>query len=90
VTNNNTIIIPHPSYSLDLAPWDLALFPKLKIELKGRHFETVPESKGNRKQYLTALRKMTSTVLFMRAINNGIAVYIPTETILMEMAAEIE
>jgi hypothetical protein len=41
VANNNMVIIHHPPYSLDLAPCDLALFPKLKMKLKGRHFETV-------------------------------------------------
>jgi hypothetical protein len=35
VTNNSMVIIPHPPYSLDLAPCDFALFPKLKMELKG-------------------------------------------------------
>jgi histone-lysine N-methyltransferase SETMAR len=35
VTNNNMAIVPHPPYSLDLAPCDFALFPKLKMKLKG-------------------------------------------------------
>jgi hypothetical protein len=35
------IIVPHPHYSLYLAPCDFALFPKLKMKLKGRRFETV-------------------------------------------------
>jgi histone-lysine N-methyltransferase SETMAR len=35
------VIIPHPPYSLDLAPCDFALFPKFKIKLKGQRFETV-------------------------------------------------
>jgi hypothetical protein len=36
VTNNNNMVItPHPPYSLDLAPCDFALFPKLKMKLKG-------------------------------------------------------
>jgi hypothetical protein len=43
VTNNNTVIIPHPPYLLDLAPCDFALFPKLKTKLKGRRFETVSD-----------------------------------------------
>jgi hypothetical protein len=34
VTNNNMVIVPQPPYSLDLAPCDFALFPKLKIKLK--------------------------------------------------------
>jgi hypothetical protein len=40
VTNNNTVIIPHPLYSPNLAPCDFNLFPSWKIKLKGR-FETV-------------------------------------------------
>jgi hypothetical protein len=32
---NNMVILPHPPYSLDLAPCDFALFPKLKMKLKG-------------------------------------------------------
>jgi hypothetical protein len=43
VTNNNMVIIHHPSYSPDLAPCNFALFPKLKTKLKGRHFETVSD-----------------------------------------------
>jgi hypothetical protein len=37
------VIVPHPPYSLDLAPSDSALFPKLKMKLKGRPFETVSD-----------------------------------------------
>jgi hypothetical protein len=43
VTNNNMVIIPHPPYSSGLAPCDFTLFPKLKMKLKGRHFETVSD-----------------------------------------------
>jgi hypothetical protein len=35
------VIVPHPPYSPDLAPCDFALFPKLKMKLKERHFETL-------------------------------------------------
>jgi hypothetical protein len=38
---NNMVIVPRPSYSLDIVLCDFALFPKLKIKLKGRRFETV-------------------------------------------------
>jgi hypothetical protein len=34
VTNNNMVIVPHPPYSPYLAR-DFALFPKLKMKLKG-------------------------------------------------------
>jgi hypothetical protein len=39
--SNNMVIIPHSSYSPDLALCDFALFPKLKMKLKERRFETV-------------------------------------------------
>jgi hypothetical protein len=41
VTNDNTVIIPHPPYSPGSAPCDFALFSKFKMKLKGRRFETV-------------------------------------------------
>jgi hypothetical protein len=36
------VIVPHPPYSLDLASVILS-FPKLKMKLKGRRFETVSD-----------------------------------------------
>jgi hypothetical protein len=35
--------IPHPPYSPDLAPYDFFLFPKIKLKLKGRQFDTTEE-----------------------------------------------
>jgi histone-lysine N-methyltransferase SETMAR len=35
VSSNNMVIVPHLPYSPDLAPCDFALFPKLKMKLKG-------------------------------------------------------
>jgi transposase len=43
LTNNNMVIVPHPPHSPHLAPFDFALFPKLKMKLKGQHFETVSD-----------------------------------------------
>jgi hypothetical protein len=37
------VILPHPSYLLDFAPCDFALFPKLKMKLKEQCFETVSD-----------------------------------------------
>jgi transposase len=90
VTNNNVVIVPHPPYLPDLSPSDFALFPKLQTKLTGQHFETVSDIQGNCKRYSIALRKMTSMMLLKRGKNNGIAVYIPKETILKDMAAQIE
>jgi hypothetical protein len=39
VTKNNMIIVPHPASSLDLAPGDFTLFPKLKMKLKERRLK---------------------------------------------------
>jgi hypothetical protein len=35
--------IPHPRYSPDVAPCDFFLFPKMKLKLKGRRFDTTEE-----------------------------------------------
>jgi hypothetical protein len=34
-------VIPHPAYSPYLAPCDFFLFPKMKLKLKGRQFDTI-------------------------------------------------
>jgi len=34
---------PHPPHSPDLAPCDFCLFPKLKLRMKGRKFDTIEE-----------------------------------------------
>jgi hypothetical protein len=46
--------------------------------------------KGNHKWYSTELRQMTSTVLLKHGKNDGIAGYVPKETILEEMEVKIE
>ena len=38
VEQNGYKLIPHPTYSLDLAPSDYFLFPNLKKDIRGRHF----------------------------------------------------
>jgi transposase len=86
VTNNN---MAYPPYSPDLAPYDFALFPKLKMKLKGGCFETVSDIQRESQAGLDS-RKMTSMMLSKRGKNDGIAIYIPKETILKEMAAKNE
>ncbi|UYV80288.1 hypothetical protein LAZ67_18002305 [Cordylochernes scorpioides] len=41
LARSNTPVILHPPYSPDLAPCDFFLFPRLKREMKGKHWETV-------------------------------------------------
>jgi hypothetical protein len=36
-------VIPHPPYSPDLATYDFFLFPKMKLKLNGRRFDTIEE-----------------------------------------------
>ena len=37
--------VPHPPYSLHLAPWNFWLFPKLKEKLRGCRYERTEEMK---------------------------------------------
>jgi hypothetical protein len=62
--------IPHPPYSLDLAPCDFFLFPKMKFKLEGRRFDTTEEIQAKsqsawhsyRKGLPGSVRKMEETV----------------------------
>jgi histone-lysine N-methyltransferase SETMAR len=57
VTNNNMVIVPHPPYSPDLVPCDFALFPKLKMKLKGRRFETVSDNQRESQAVLESMKE---------------------------------
>jgi hypothetical protein len=50
-------VIPHPPYSLDLAPCDLFLFPKMKLKLKGRRFDTIEKIQAESQRVLDTDRK---------------------------------
>jgi hypothetical protein len=43
LANHNMLWLLHLPYSPDLAPADSFLFPKMKMQLKGRRFHTVAE-----------------------------------------------
>jgi len=43
LAHNSIITLLHPPYSPDLAPYDFFLFPKMKLQLKDRHFDRVEE-----------------------------------------------
>jgi transposase len=45
LAKQETIVMPQPSYSPDLAPAEFFLFPKLKSTLKGRRFQMVEEKR---------------------------------------------
>jgi hypothetical protein len=90
VTNNKKVIIPHPPYSPDLAPCDFALFVKLKMKLKGRRFETTFHIQRESPAVLDSIKENDFHSAFEAWKSDGIAVYVPKETILKEMTAKIE
>ena len=59
LAKQETIVVPQPPYSPDLAPADFFLFPKLKSTLKGRRFQTKEEIKENSLQDLRAIPQNT-------------------------------
>jgi hypothetical protein len=44
LVKHETTVIPQLPYSIDLAPVDFFLFPRLKSTLKGRRFQTIKEN----------------------------------------------
>ena len=55
LTDNNMTVVPHPPYTPDLAPSDFFLFPKLKMKLKGRRFQTMEEIQAQSQAVLNTL-----------------------------------
>jgi len=43
LSNKNITVSPHPPYSPDLAPLDFWLFPKVKMTMKGKRFESIQD-----------------------------------------------
>jgi hypothetical protein len=48
-------IMPHPPHSPNLAPCDFFLFPKMKLKLKGRRFDTAEEIEAESERVLDCL-----------------------------------
>jgi len=61
LTKNNMTSVPHPAYSPDLAPCDFCVYPKMKLQLKGRRFVSIEEIQAESQQVLNTLRRQTST-----------------------------
>lgn len=45
LAKHNTVMLPQPPYSPDMAPCDFFLFPKIKKSMKGRRFASIEEIK---------------------------------------------
>jgi hypothetical protein len=48
-------VIRHLPYSPDFAPCDFFLFPKMKLKLKGRRFDTIEEIQTESQRMLDTL-----------------------------------
>ena len=57
LAKNNTLMMPQPPYSPDLAPCEFFLFPKLKRPMKGRRYATFEEIKAASKEELNKITK---------------------------------
>ncbi|UYV78223.1 HSP90AB1 [Cordylochernes scorpioides] len=57
LAKNNTLMMPQPPYSPDLAPCDFFLFPKLKRPMKGRRYATLDEIKKASEEELKKILK---------------------------------
>ena len=55
LASKDMTVVPHPPYSPDFAPCDFFLFPKMKIKLKGRRFDTVEEIQAESQKVLNTL-----------------------------------
>jgi histone-lysine N-methyltransferase SETMAR len=55
LTSKNIRAIPPPPYSPDLAPCDFFLFPKMKLRLKGRRFDTTEEIHAEKQEVIDTL-----------------------------------
>lgn len=57
LAKHNTVVMPQPPYSPDMAPCDFFLFPKVKRTLKGQRFSTIDEIKAKSQAELKAIPK---------------------------------
>ena len=55
LTSKSITVIPHPSYSPDLAPCNIFLFPMIKLRLKGHRFDTTEEIHAEMQEVINIL-----------------------------------
>jgi hypothetical protein len=59
-------VIPHPPYSPDMTPCDFYLFPKMKVNLKGRRFDTTEEVQAESQRVLDTLTEKNFQKAFQK------------------------
>jgi len=55
LAENKMVTTPHPPQSLNLAPCDFFLFPKMKLKLKGHRFDTIEETEAESQRVFDTL-----------------------------------
>jgi transposase len=58
--------IPHSPYSPDLAPCGFFFFPKMKLKLKGRWFDTIEEIQAELQRLLDTMTEMVFQEVFQK------------------------
>src|SRR5215468_1122586 len=58
--------IPHPPYSHHLAPCNFFLFPKIKLKLKGRWFDTIDQFQAKLQRVLVILTEKDFQEMFQK------------------------
>jgi hypothetical protein len=81
-------VIPHPPYSPDLAPCDFFLFPKIKLNLKGRRFDTIEEIQAESQRVLDTVTENTSRKRSKNGGDDGTCAYLWQGTSSRVMAAD--
>jgi len=76
LAKNNMTLIPHPPYSPDLVPSDFFLFPKLKLQMKGRRFDTIEEIQEESQRVLDTVPKGTPRDASKHGRNAGTAAFV--------------
>jgi len=66
LTKKNMTTVPHPAYSPDLASCDYYLFPKIKLQSKGRHFVSIEEIQAELQQVLNTLMQTDINECFQK------------------------
>jgi hypothetical protein len=89
LAHNSIISLPHPPYSPDLAPCNFFLFPKMKLQLKGRRFNKVEEIQCESQNVHGRLREQDFSTCSSSGNGAGINASLHKGTILKGMLPKI-
>jgi hypothetical protein len=79
---------PHPPYFPDLATCDFFLFPKMKLKVKGRRFDTTEEIQAESQRVFDSLIGKTYKNRSKNGGDGGTGVYMREGTTSRVMAAD--